>query len=416
MKRISKAILLSFVAILIGTLPVLAAVVYRAAYTIVEADGNAYDMLAVLEAADNEWMADNGFIQPDALDTRIETLGGLNKPHMVAENKTLTAVPVPANSQTNLYFTTANSVLSSLDIITGNDGYVTIDADATLELGSDFEIEQSGYVDTTGGADVNLVFKEDAFRTYISAEDEITSAVRWGEVFPVVETESGGFHDVDQVNHIVTLPAGIESGDLLLAFFTADGDAPNITFPNEGTDWIQLYETPNGANVRAGAWYRIADGSEGANITVVTGNAQHSSYTVYRISGYSGVPEAGTPVVGGAAAGPDPPNLAPSWGAVTVSTLWFVGVGNNNTQTVNVYPANYTDGRNDVGVVGGSSCGTGSARRELRAASDNPGVFTLSGAEEWVVCTVAIAPADLEVIATGIASGEYTVTTGILWR
>ena len=122
MKRISKAILLSFVAILIGTLPVLAAVVYRAAYTIVEADGNAYDMLAVLEAADNEWMADNGFIQPDALDTRIETLGGLNKPHMVAENKTLTAVPVPANSQTNLYFTTANSVLSSLDIITGNDG------------------------------------------------------------------------------------------------------------------------------------------------------------------------------------------------------------------------------------------------------------------------------------------------------
>ncbi len=177
MKRISKAILISIVALLIASMPILAAVAYRAIYTIIESGGNAYDRLAVIEAANNTWLSDNGFIEADALDTRIETLGGLIKPHMVVSNKTLTAVPVPANSQTNLYFTTANSDLSSMDIIIGTDGFVTVSDDATLELGSDFEIEQSGYVDTTGGADVNLVYKEDAFRTYASATGSITSEV-----------------------------------------------------------------------------------------------------------------------------------------------------------------------------------------------------------------------------------------------
>ena len=183
MKRLSKAILLSLVAALLASMPIMAAVAYRAAYTIVESGGTDYDMLPTLVSVDNQWLADNGFLQDDALDTRIETLGGAVKPHMVATNKTLTAVPVPADSQTNLYFTTANSDLNSLDIIEGYDGYVTITDDTTLELGSDFEIEQSGYVDTDAGADKNLVYKEDAFIVSVSAEDKITVSIPGSTTF-----------------------------------------------------------------------------------------------------------------------------------------------------------------------------------------------------------------------------------------
>ena len=181
MGRFIKAILLSLVAVLLASMPVLAAVSYRAAYTIVESNGTAYDMLAVSELADNQWMADNGFMQDDALDTRIETLGGVAKPHLVVDDRTLAATAILASSQTNLYFTTANSDLSSMDIIPGYDGFITIDDTGDvapqLEMGNDFEVEMSGYVDTDAGADKNLVYKLNAFRTYISGATDITSTL-----------------------------------------------------------------------------------------------------------------------------------------------------------------------------------------------------------------------------------------------
>ncbi len=189
-KRLVRGIVLVIVGLLVISMPVLAAVAYRAPYTIIESDGSSYDMLAVIEDEDNEWLADNGFIEADALDTRIQTLGGSIKPHMVSDEKTLTAVPVPANSQTNLNFTTANTDLASMHIIEGYGGLITIYDDAPLELGNDFEIEQSGYIDTTGGADVNLVYKQDAFRSYIDGATNISS-----EIFSASQTTPTGHVD-----------------------------------------------------------------------------------------------------------------------------------------------------------------------------------------------------------------------------
>jgi len=208
-KRLIRVILLSLVALLLVSMPVLAAVAYRAAYTIIESAGTPYKMLPVLELAHNQWMADNGFMELDALDTRIETLGGLVKPHMVATNKTLTAVPVPADSQTNLYFTTANPDLSppAMDIITGYNGYITITDDdtpaqQTLELGNDFEIEiDDAYINTDAGGTKNLVYKLDAFRTYIDGATNITSEITptAGSISPYSSTSDGWVHVVNAV-------------------------------------------------------------------------------------------------------------------------------------------------------------------------------------------------------------------------
>ena len=175
MHRTGRVILLSLVAAMLLASPVLA-YLYRAPLTIAESSSNAYDMLPVMVTANNDWMAANGFMQADALDTRVETLSGLQKPHMVATDRTLTAIPVPADSQTNLYFSTGNTDLASLDIITGHNGYITVADDAALELGDTFEIEQKGWVDTSAGSSKNLVYKESAFRTYVNGEGNITSA------------------------------------------------------------------------------------------------------------------------------------------------------------------------------------------------------------------------------------------------
>lgn len=314
---------------------------------------------------------------------------------------------IGADSYINYNLYTADSTGGTIAYFPDTTGMIVSD-NSTLELGNDFEIEQSGYVDTDAGADKNLVFKDDAFRTYISAEDEITSAIMYGaNEFPVVEAVNGGNDVVNQNNHTVNLPAGIVAGDLLIVLFVSDGNTA-INFPNEGTDWIQLFEDHDGTGVVTfAAAYRIADGGEGANITVVTNIAEMTAHTSYRISGYSEVPEAGVSV-GATNVNPDPPNLTPSWGSA--NTLWLAVEGNDDQDAVTDYPANYTDGRNDV-AANADGCGVGSARRELRAVSENPGTFTIAGAEQWVANTIAIAPAELEATATGIASDEYTVKT-----
>lgn len=167
-------VLISVIASLMVALPVLAAA-YYATYTITESNGTDYDMLPVTEDSPNVWLADNNFMEADALDTRIETSGGLLKPHMVARDRTLTAVPVPADSQVNLLFTTGNTDLTDLNIITGDGGYITIPDAAALELGNNFEIELTDtYVNTDYAASKDLVFKDDAFYLYISAEDTLT--------------------------------------------------------------------------------------------------------------------------------------------------------------------------------------------------------------------------------------------------
>lgn len=157
----------------------LAANVFAAAYTatfvISETASASYTMLPMLKDAPITWLSSNGYITSTGLDTRIETLAGLEKPHVLATDKILTAVAVPADSQTNLNFTTGNSALTSMNIIAGYDGYYTITDAAALELGNNFEIEIDGYVDTSAGATKNLVYKQDSFLLYISAANTITA-------------------------------------------------------------------------------------------------------------------------------------------------------------------------------------------------------------------------------------------------
>ena len=202
--------------------------------------------------------------------------------------------------------------------------------------------------------------------------------------FPQVDAVNGGNNTEDSTEHTVNLPANISAGNLLLVFFASD-EVPTITFP-EG--WTQLFQEVNATCIKFGAWYRIADGEEGATITVTTSASEQSAHTSYRITGYSGTPEAGTATTG-YTVNPNPPNLTPSWGAA--DTLWFASCSNDFLPIVTVYPTDYTDGRYDNSYTI-NGCLVGTARRELNAVSEDPGTFTLSFQELWVANTVAIKP------------------------
>ena len=147
--RFTHALLLVLAGILLVATPVFG-FLYRAPVAVTENVSTAYTMLPVLWDQNNTWLASNGFMSSTANDTRVQSLGGLNKPWMVADNKTLTAISIPADSQTNLYFATGETASSSMDIITGYGGYITTADHADLELTDNFTINlPEAYVDTS---------------------------------------------------------------------------------------------------------------------------------------------------------------------------------------------------------------------------------------------------------------------------
>lgn len=205
--------------------------------------------------------------------------------------------------------------------------------------------------------------------------------------FPTVQTRNDSAETANTTSHTVDLPAGITSGDLVLVAFATDG-VPLISFP---AGWTEVGEEQRGTSHQVAMWYRNADGTEGASITVTTDATERSAHRSWRISGHE---PATAPVWNGAnsfAVPIDPPNLAPAWGSA--KTLW-IPICSFSEGSITSYPPNYTDGFQSRG---GSASGVndiqlGVAERELEAASEDPGVFNVDMANNWAAMTVAVRP------------------------
>jgi len=174
MKKLFYGLMLAGMLIMVTASPILAAV-YYASVQVQESDGDSYTRLPISASLDNEYLADNNYILATGLDTRVITGSSVELPHLVVDDRLLFVSNINANNTYNFKYTTGNTPLADMPVIVGYDGYVTVSDDADLELGDDFEIEFDGYVDTSAGADKNLVYKEDAFRLYVSDDDEITA-------------------------------------------------------------------------------------------------------------------------------------------------------------------------------------------------------------------------------------------------
>jgi hypothetical protein len=220
--------------------------------------------------------------------------------------------------------------------------------------------------------------------------------------FPTVETTSVGFSATTaSANHTVTLPSGVVAGNLLVTCVAGDAFITGFSWP---AGWTESHDTDQG-NVVLSCAYRVADGTEGASITVASIGSDLSAYMAYRISGQhaSSAPEVGTATVG-ASTTPNPPTLAPSWGGE--DTLWLVVAGLANSHHISAFPTSYVSGIQPPANGSGKSA-IGSAQRALLVTSEDPGPFSVPSGGSWAAQTIAIRPA-------GAGGNPAPVATGMV--
>jgi hypothetical protein len=211
------------------------------------------------------------------------------------------------------------------------------------------------------------------------------------QTFPVVEGSNTGANagGTGASNYSAPLPASITTGELLLLFVSAGaGAARTVTTP---TGWSSLFNAIGAGSVRRFCcFHKIANGSEGASVSVSASANSFWSSTAYRISGFQGAPQAATTATG-IASNPDPPSLAPSWGSA--KTLWIAAAGRDagGASDFSAPPANYSALIQNGGSGSANHSATASAYRELQGASENPGTFTSNS--DWAANTVAVRPA-----------------------
>lgn len=206
--------------------------------------------------------------------------------------------------------------------------------------------------------------------------------------FPSVgATNTGSLTTLGNEFYDVPLPPGIQAGNLLIIAVTLRVSSARTTSTPSG--WSPLYTTAGSTDLRRhSAYYRVADGTEGGTVRVsASGDARWGTVS-YRVSSFSGTPEASSASLGSSST-PNSPSLSPSWGSA--KTLWLAIIGQMPTSeggSVSSYPSGYTGGI--FGASGGSIALTASAHRQLEASSEDPGAFSMPSSANWVAYTVAV--------------------------
>lgn len=204
------------------------------------------------------------------------------------------------------------------------------------------------------------------------------------------------------MSHVVNLPSGIQSGHLLVVPFVIRNGLNMLTWPG---GWSDLFEVSGPSDLlKLSVRSRVADGTEGATITVTSSGDNASAHQSYRIIDH----DSGTlPVVSAGAQGtsttPDPDSLTPAGGAKDY--LWIAIEGHRDGDgEATGFPASYGLSQSAIasGTTGGD-VGAAIAGRQLNAASENPGTFTIAVSFEWIAVTLAVYP-----VAAPAAPTEFT--------
>lgn len=219
-------------------------------------------------------------------------------------------------------------------------------------------------------------------------------------VFPVVEATSTSVTSAASLTHVVTLPASVSAGELLLCGLSIDNGADNVTSVTWPAGWTELAEEPplpdtTFKHIHALA-YRIAAGGETTVTVTLVGNTEHSAHACYRISGYVGIPLISSMLFFAAGVDVDTALLDPPGAAQ--DTLWITwGIGQEGSNlSVTGCPTNYTTlllSQQGATTTGGSVF---SCRRALNATSEDPGVFAMTsnlGSRGWTIAVLSQIPA-----------------------
>jgi hypothetical protein len=375
-KRASLIALLSL--LIISTMAIAS---YSSTITLKETSGTDYDATGFIIPINVTSLVDLNYIESDGLDTRVLE-GSTEIPHLLVNDKILFATDLNANSSKSLSFTTGNTDTTSMSIITGYGGYITVTDVASWEPGNNFSDNFTDLSLDTSVADYVLL--KDGAYTITKGSGNITASIH-----PVVAATNTSSTSPVNTNHVVNLPAGLTSGNLLMILFATR----QSTTVNTPAGWTQLFNDQFGAGEgKLAVFHKVSNGGEGASVTITTTGTVTSAHTSHRIVGV-GTPVAGTTVTG-SSANPNPPLLTPVAGSNMY--LWFAVSGGRDTTggadfTATGYPSGYSGGL-EKGDNTGFGAGVASAYKLATAASEDPGTFTLSTTSAWGANTIAIPP------------------------
>jgi hypothetical protein len=196
-------------------------------------------------------------------------------------------------------------------------------------------------------------------------------------------------NETASTSHAVDLPASIVSGRLLLLMMRPGSSSTAITTPSGWTLVGTLDSTG-----RTSIFARVTDGTEGASVSISLAASRTLAAVCYQINGADGLSKLEANFSGGNIE--DPPSITASWGSADNLFIALMTTQRSN-QTIDAPPTNYVDA-----ITAGSGFSSSStysrvaaAHRFVTAATDDPGVFSRTGA---VVsphsATVVIGPAE----------------------
>lgn len=195
------------------------------------------------------------------------------------------------------------------------------------------------------------------------------------------------------LSHIVNIGSP-SAGQLLIVFIRFGAQVGTVTFP---AGWTNLKDDSTDATTnKTQIWWKYADGTEGASITVSCTTNGKSAAICWRITnGMNAAPSVSTVAIGTTAANnANPASVAPAGG--TQDTLYLAMMGmdgelNAPTAGPSGYGSFITQNSGTAGAVGTNAQVAGASKAATASASDDPGVFTHPAANlGWTAFTVAI--------------------------
>lgn len=140
-----KKYLLAIMVLLLLPVSVVSAAAYYAYITVTESSGVSYGQLPIIVSVNNTLLAANYYIEADGRDTRVAR-GSQELPHMVADNCTLFATPITADTLDTFSYTSGSADLTAFDVIFGYGGRGKIVDDSDLEGAANCSLKVCGLV------------------------------------------------------------------------------------------------------------------------------------------------------------------------------------------------------------------------------------------------------------------------------
>lgn len=216
--------------------------------------------------------------------------------------------------------------------------------------------------------------------------------------FPSVRSTATTNGTTASATPVVNLPATIRAGDVLLAIVRVAASGA-IGWP---AGWNELFDDASdaaAADQAAMAW-RKADGTEGATITLSSGNGKFAA-CVRAVQDAADPniqpPEFATLAIGTSTA-PNPGSLTPTGGAKDYLWMWVGCWEGEQTSPPAGNPTNYSSPSGANSGTGGTvdtNVRVATAIRQLNAASEDPGSWTISVSDDWTATVVAFHPAEV---------------------